>query len=152
MTPGELIGRDGIAAALRVGDKPQLLRELSQRAARLLSIDAETVLDALETREALGSTGIGRGIALPHARLNGLRRFFGMFARLERPIDFDAIDGQAVDLVFLLLVPEHAVHEQLAALASVSRLLRDKNTAASLRAAATAAEIYDILAAPTPGQ
>src|SRR5262249_33641394 len=103
------------------------------RAARLLAIDGQTILDALMSREMLGSTGIGQGVALPHARLSGLQRFFGLFARLERPINFDAIDDRPVDLVFLLLIPEKAGNDHLAALAAVSRRLRDRDVAARLR-------------------
>ena len=144
----ELIVPDTVIPALRVGDKPQLLRELSQRAAKLLAIDTHAILDALQTREALGSTGVGQGIAVPHARIAGLDHFFGLFARLERPIDFTAIDERPVDLVFLLLIPDQAGSDHLAALACVSRRLRDREAAAQLRAAKTESEIYNILTGP----
>jgi PTS system nitrogen regulatory IIA component len=146
----DLIAPDRVITALRVSDKPQLLRELSQRAAKLLAIDTQAILDALQAREALGSTGVGQGIAVPHARISGLPRFFGLFARLERPIDFTAIDERPVDLVFLLLIPDQAGGDHLAALASVSRRLRDREAAAQLRAAKTAAEIYNVLTGPGP--
>jgi PTS system nitrogen regulatory IIA component len=146
----ELIAPDRVIAALRVSDKPQLLRDLSQRAAKLLAIDTQAILDALQTREALGSTGIGQGIAMPHARIAGLHHFFGLFARLEGPIDFTAIDERPVDLVFLLLIPDQAGNDHLAALACVSRRLRDREAAAQLRAAKTDAEIYTILTGPGP--
>jgi nitrogen PTS system EIIA component len=144
----DLITPDTVIAALRVGDKPQLLRELSQRAAKLLAIDTQAILDALQAREALGSTGVGQGIAVPHARIAGLHHFFGLFARLERPIDFTAIDERPVDLVFLLLIPDQAGSDHLAALACVSRRLRDREAAAQLRAAKTESEIYNILTGP----
>jgi PTS system nitrogen regulatory IIA component len=151
----DLIARDHmpdrVIAALRVSDKPQLLRDLSQRAAKLLAIDTQTVLDALEAREALGSTGVGQGIAVPHARIGGLHDFFGLFARLDRPIDFTAIDERPVDLVFLLLTPDEAGNDHLAALACVSRRLRDHDAAAQLRAAKTGAELYEILALQAAG-
>ena len=146
----DLIAPDRVIAALRVASKPQLLRELSQRAAALLAIDTPAILDALQAREALGSTGVGQGIAVPHARIAGLPDFFGLFARLERPIDFTAIDQRPVDLVFLLLIPDQAGNDHLAALACVSRRLRDRAAAAQLRAAKTDAELYAILTHPGP--
>jgi PTS system nitrogen regulatory IIA component len=146
----ELITPDRVITALRVNDKPQLLRELCQRAAKLLAIDTPAILDALQAREALGSTGVGQGIAMPHTRIAGLDHFFGLFARLERPIDFTAIDERPVDLVFLLLMPDQAGNDHLAALACVSRRLRDREAAAQLRAAKTDAEIYDTLTGPGP--
>lgn len=148
MDISDLISPDRVIAAMPASDKPQLMRELSRRAARHLSIDREVVFDALQGREALGSTGVGRGIAVPHARVAGLQRFLGLFAQLEHPIHFDAIDDQLVDLVFLLLIPEQAGNEHLAALASVSRRLRDPNVAMKLRAAKTRSELCEILAPP----
>lgn len=141
----DLLAADHVIAALRVSDKTQLFRELSHRAARSLSLDAEAILGFLETREALGSTGIGQGIAVPHACITGLSQFFGLFARLEQPIEFDAIDERRVDLVFLLLTPDQAVGGQLTALAAVSRRLRNRDAAAQLRAAETSADLYEIL-------
>ena len=135
---------------MRASDKSQLLRELSERAAKLLAIDTQTILDALRSREMLGSTGVGHGIALPHARVAGLEQFFGLFARLERAINFDAIDDRPIDLVFLLLIPEQAGDDHLAALACVSRRLRDRGVADGLRAAKTSAELYDVLTVPVP--
>jgi PTS system nitrogen regulatory IIA component len=146
----DLIVPDRVIVPMHVSDKAQLLRELSRRTARLLPIDPQAIVDALQAREVLGSTGIGHGIAVPHARMKGLQQMFGLFARLERPIDFDAIDGQPVDLVFLLLVPDRAGNEHLAALAAVARQLRDRNVAAQLRAVATRGELYDALTLVTP--
>ena len=148
MNIADLIVPDRVIAALRVSDKPQLMQELSQRAARLLAIESRAILDALQTREVLGSTGVGQGIAVPHARIARLPQFFGLFARLERPIDFDAVDERPVDLVFLLLIPAQAGNDHLTALATVSRRLRNRHAAAHLRAADTAAGLYDILTAP----
>jgi PTS system nitrogen regulatory IIA component len=144
----ELIGPERVMAALPASDKLQLIRELSRRAARYVSIGSEAILDALQAREALGSTGVGQGIAIPHARVAGLQRFLGLFAQLEHPINFDAIDGQPVDLVFLLLIPDQARNEHLSALASISRRLRDPSVAAYLRAAENRAELYEILTSP----
>ena len=143
----ELIGPDHIVDALRASDKQQLLRQLSQRAGRALSLDADVILGALQTRETLGSTGVGQGIALPHAKISGLRQLFGLFARLERPIDFDAIDQQPVDLLFLLLAPENTPRDQIAALARISHLFRDAGACGALRQAPTAEAIYAIIKA-----
>jgi PTS system nitrogen regulatory IIA component len=152
MNIADLIARDRVVVPLRASDKPQLLRELSTRAGRLLGIDPQRILDALQTREALGSTGVGQGIiALPHARIAGLPQMFGLFARLEQPIVFDAIDEQPVDLVFLLLVPDRAGTEHLAALAAVARHLRDRALAAQLRRVATRSEAYDALTLVSDG-
>jgi len=147
----DLIGPDHVVVALRANDKPQLLGELSRRAGRMLAIAPQTVLDALQAREALGSTGVGQGIALPHTRIAGLKESFGLFARLERPIDFDAIDGRPVDLVFLLLVPDRPGNEGLTALAAVARQLRDPKIAAQLRTDANTTKLYELLtASPAP--
>ena len=150
MEIADLIKPPCVIAALRVSDKEQLLRELSGRAERLLSIESQTILDALRSRETLGSTGVGQGIALPHARLAGLREFFGLFARLDRPIEFDAIDERTVDLVFLLLIPEEAGDDHLAALACISRKLRNPAVAQALRAARNAPELYNSLTLAEP--
>jgi PTS system nitrogen regulatory IIA component len=104
MTIGELIGVDHVIVGLRVGDKTQLLQELARRASAVLSLDQRMILDALLAREDLGSTGIGKGFALPHARLDALSRFFALFVRLARPIDFASIDGLSVDLVYPVAV------------------------------------------------
>ncbi len=141
----DLINPQQVVPVVQASDKPQLLRELSERAGRALGIESQTILDALRSREMLGSTGIGHGIALPHACITGLDRFLGLFARLERPINFDAIDDLPVDLVFLLLLPEQAGNDHLAALACVSRRLRGGDVAARLRTAKTGPEIHDVL-------
>jgi PTS system nitrogen regulatory IIA component len=151
MTIADLIALDRVVVPLRVSDKAQLLRELSQRAARFLTVDPQVILDALQTREALGSTGVGLGIALPHARIPGLPQMFGLFARLERPVDFDAIDEQPVDLVFLLLTPDRAGNEHLAALAVVARHLRNPDLVAQLRRVTTRSEAYDALVLASDG-
>ncbi len=132
--------------SLAAKGKPQLLQELARRAAKPLGIAVPTILRALAAREELGSTGVGRGIALPHATVPGLARLFSLFARLEKPIDFDAVDGQPVDLVFLLLTPEKGDREHLSALASVSRWLRHEATAARLRATTEPRVLYEVLA------
>jgi PTS system nitrogen regulatory IIA component len=132
---------------LRVRDKAQLLKELARRVATP-DIPAETIHTKLTAREALGSTGLGHGFALPHARLDGQRRFVGLFARLSRPIDYGAIDEMPVDLVFQLLLPGEDTTESgatIAALAKVARLFRDSATTAALRRAGSATEVMRLL-------
>ena len=148
MKLNELIGSDRVIVDLRASDKAQLLGELSRQAAHRTGLDGGAVLSALAAREALGSTGLGRGFALPHARVAGLDRLFGLFVRLARPLDFDAIDGQPVDLVFLLLIPLGAGNEHVAALAAVAREMRDEATVKRVRKAATAAALYQHLSGP----
>ena len=145
MILAELIEPDRVLAGLRVNDKPQLLQELARRVAPATGIGTGLILDALQSRERLGSTGLGRGFALPHARLPGLATLCGLFARLARPIDFDAIDGAPVDLVFLLLAPEDAGKEHLSALAAISRPLRDAAFAQDLRRAKSSEAAFELL-------
>ena len=142
----DVIGPEQVEVGLRVSDKAQLLRELSRRAAAAVSIDQSVIHDALLARENLGSTGLGKGFALPHARLDTLPRFFALFVRLARPIDFAAIDGQPVDLIILLLTPANAGNQHLATLAALSRPLRDAEFVQRLRRAADTATIYTLLA------
>ena len=141
MDLAELIEPDQVVYAARASNKQQLLQDLASRAATLLNLDTQTIFNALQAREELGSTGVGDGFALPHARIEGIDRLFGMFARLNRPIHFDSIDGNPVDLVFLLLIPPAAGNDHLAALACISRYLRDKEFAARLRKAPSAASL-----------
>jgi PTS system nitrogen regulatory IIA component len=148
MDLADLINPSRVVFAARASNKEQLLRDLAARAAAQLNLDAQTISSALLAREELGSTGLGEGFALPHARVPGLDHFFGMFARLNRPIHFDSIDGKPVDLVFLLLIPATAGGEHLAALAAVSRHLRDQDFAASLRKAASAAALCGLICDP----
>ena len=141
----DLIDSSRVIFAARASDKEQLLRDFAARAAVLLNLEARTIFDALNAREELGSTGLGDGFALPHARVEGLDHFFGMFARLNRPINFDAIDGKPVDLVFLLLIPPTAGSEHLGTLAAVARHLRDQEFTARLRRAASATALCNLL-------
>jgi len=142
----EFLSRDDVLVDLRASDKDALLRDLAERAAALAGIGAETVANEIDKREQLGSTGMGGGIAIPHARLAGVAKPVGVLAKLRRAIDFAAIDGKPVDLVFLLLLPAASQGEQLTALAAVARRLRDPMTAESLRRAADAAEVYRLIA------
>ena len=148
MDLADLIEPDRVVFAARASNKQQLLKDLASRAAILLKLEGRVIFDALQAREQLGSTGLGAGFALPHARVDGLDRLFGMFTRLNRPIHFDSIDGKPVDLVFLLLIPPTAGSEHLGALAAVSRVLRDQECAASLRKAGSATALYSLLCNP----
>ena len=132
---------------VRASDKTRLLQELTRRAATILDLPAERISTEILKREELGSTGTGGGIAIPHARIQGLNRSFGILARLNKPIDFEAIDGRPVDLVFLLLLPSNPVGEQLKALASVARKLRDAACLCDLRSASSSAGLYDAMTA-----
>ncbi len=137
-----------VAADLQVSDKTRLLKQLSGQAAAALELDPEAIAGEILKREALGSTGIGNGVAIPHARIPGLARPYGVFVRLKAPIAFEAIDDQPVDLVFLLLLP--ATDEQLNALACVARKLRDEDALRNAREAAGDAELYRVIAAASP--
>lgn len=142
LKPTDFLERESVVLGLRAGDKSALMNAVARRAANRLKLSVAAVAAPLLAREALGSTGIGRGIALPHARIANLPRPFGLLARLEKPVDFAAIDDEPVDLVFLLLTPENAGREHLAALAAISRVLRDEAVARRLRAARDAGELY----------
>jgi PTS system nitrogen regulatory IIA component len=144
----DLITPNSVIAGLKVNSKKQLLQELAARAAELSGQSERTILEILQQREKLGSTGVGNGIAIPHGKLAKLDRLFGLFARLDRPIDFEALDDQPVDLVFLLLAPENAGADHLKALARVARLLRDPETARKLRGSRDAEALYTVLALP----
>jgi nitrogen PTS system EIIA component len=151
MPLSDLVAPSAVVPALKVNAKKQALLELAGRAAELTGLDERNILDVLQQREKLGSTGIGNGIAIPHGKLAKLDRMFGLFARLERPIDFEALDGQPVDLMFVLLAPESAGADHLKALARVARLLRSADTAKMLRDARDAEAIYAVLTMPLPG-
>ena len=145
----DLVAPNAILPALKVNNKKQVLKELAARAAVLCGQNERSIFDILMQREKLGSTAVGNGIAIPHGKLPGLNRLFGLFARLERPIDFEALDGQPVDLIFLLLAPEDAGADHLKALARVARLLRDPSIAHKLRASRDAESLYAVLGMPS---
>lgn len=129
----KLIDADCVIPVLSVSSKKQALRELATHAAKHTGQPEQKIFDALLERERLGTTGVGGGVAIPHGKLADLEKLYGLFARLEKPIDFDSIDEQPVDLVFLLLAPESAGADHLKTLSRVSRLLRDKTICAKLR-------------------
>jgi PTS system nitrogen regulatory IIA component len=145
MDLGDLIPRDGIVTPLRVKTKKQALQELASEAAALTGLPAREIFDTLLQRERLGSTGLGRGIAIPHVKFKALKGMVCLFARLAEPIDFEAVDEQPVDLIFLLLAPEHASGDHLKALARISRLVRDPRALERLRAAKDENALHAIL-------
>lgn len=145
MDLSDLIKQDAIVPALKANSKKQVIQELAERAGTLLNLPGRDIFDHLLQRERLGSTGIGQGVAIPHAKLARIDGLFGMFARLDKPIDFDAIDDEPVDLVFLLLAPESAGADHLKALARIARLMREPGIAQKLRASRDAASIYAVL-------
>lgn len=145
MPLADILAPNAVFPMFRASSKKQLLQELAQRAGTLLSRDHREIFDTLLHRERLGSTGVGGGIAIPHGKLPDMTQLFGMFARLEKPIDFDALDGEPVDLVFLLLAPEAAGADHLKALARVARLMRDPNMVEKLRATHDAVVMYQLL-------
>ena len=145
MDIGSLLSRSGVAARVTAHSKRQALASAADIAARTCGLHAEEVLAALVKREQAGSTGVGGGVALPHAHLSGLKRMAAVFLRLEEPVAFDAVDNRPVDLVFALFAPEDAGAEHLQALAKVSRLLRQNDLREQLRKAQTADALYALL-------
>ena len=141
----DIITQAAVIPSLRATSKKQALQELAHRVQDLLGLPERSVFDVLMERERLGTTGIGNGIAIPHGKPAGIEKLSGIFARLERPIDFESIDEQPVDLIFLLLAPESAGADHLKALARVSRLLRDKTVCDKLRTADSADALYAVL-------
>ncbi len=145
----DIIKPDRIILGLRAGDKVQALSEIAKRASAHLPIESSIILDALAAREKLGSTGFGRGFALPHVRIEGLDRLFSLLVRLAKPIEYEAIDGKPVDILFLLLIPSDKGNEHVAALAAVSRSMRDEGNLAAVRKAGNPSALFDALAAST---
>ena len=145
MDLSELLTPGNVFATLGASSKRQVLQELSELAARATGVDGRRVFEVLLERERLGTTGVGGGVAIPHGRVAGLDRMYGFFARIEKPVDFDAVDGAPVDLVFLLLVAEGAGADHLKALARVSRLLRDRTLCDKLRGGRSPDALYAVL-------
>lgn len=130
-----LLSTESIVSIVRASSKKQALQELAAHASKISGQNDRAIFDILLERERLGTTGIGRGIAIPHGKLPELNRLYGVFAKFEQPIDFDSVDDQAVDMVFLLLAPENAGADHLKALARISRMFRDPDICKKLRAA-----------------
>ncbi len=145
----ELIGPNAVVANLRATSKKQALQKLAKRAAELTGQPERAIFEVLIERERLGTTGVGNGIAIPHGKLADLDRLYGLFARIETPIDFDAIDEQPVDLICVLLAPETAGADHLKALARVSRLLRNRAICDKLRGTDSAEAIRALLTEST---
>ncbi len=145
MTLADLIAPNAVIPALKANSKKQTLQLLAQKAAEVIGLNEGNILEGLLERERLGSTGVGNGIAIPHAKLTGIDRLYGIFARLDQPVDFDSIDDMPVDLVCLLIAPEGAGADHLKALARVSRLLRDKGICEKLRGTTEADALYALL-------
>lgn len=145
MELSDLIGPEKIIASPKITSRKQLFQEIATRARDLHGLKPRAVIDGLLEREKLGSTAMGGGIAIPHARLEGIDQISGFFVRLEKPLDFEAADGLGVDLIFALLVPEESVNDHLRALAKVSRLLRDQDFCAKLRAGGDPNALYALM-------
>lgn len=145
MDLNDLIEVPAILPALKANSKKQVLQLVAEKAASLTGIPEREIFDTILQRERLGSTGVGNGIAIPHGKLPGVKRIIGVFARLEAPVDFEALDDQPVDLVFLLLAPEGAGADHLKALSRIARVLRDADTVAKVRGTRDAAAIHALL-------
>jgi len=141
----DFLDPQAVLPALRVNGKKQALQELASQAARLIGLPETVIYEALLQRERLGSTGIGEGIAIPHGKLPGLTRIFGLVARLDKPVNFEALDSQPVDVLFLLLAPEGAGADHLKALARVARVLREPGLIERVRATRDATALYAIM-------
>jgi PTS system nitrogen regulatory IIA component len=145
MDLSDLITPYGVVPVLKAGNKKQALQLLAERAADLTGLNTLDIFNTLIQRERLGSTGVGAGIAIPHGKLPHLRHTVGLFARLEEPIDFESIDDEPVDIIFLLLAPENAGADHLKALARISRLLREPRSVEKLRGCRERAALYAVL-------
>ena len=141
----ELLGLEAILAGYEAANKKQLLQDLSAHAGKALGLESHMLFDALWEREKLGTTGVGHGIAIPHARVSGLDRVQGFFAQMKTPLSFDSVDNQSVDLVFLLLAPQEAGADHLHALACISKVLRDQGFCAKLRKAKDTKSLTSLL-------
>lgn len=143
----DILNQRCVVTSLQASSKKQALQELARKASAATGLAERAVLDVLLERERLGTTGIGSGIAIPHGKLPDLEKLYGCFARLETPIDFDSVDNEPVDLIFLLLAPESAGADHLKALARISRVLRNAAHCDKLRTAAGSEKIYTLLTA-----
>jgi len=148
MTISDILDAQAVLPQLKATTKKQVLQDIAQQIAALIAIDQRIIFETLLTREKLGSTGLGQGIAIPHGRIPGLAHVTGFFAKLAAPIDYDAVDGKPVDLVFALLSPDHAGADHLTALAKISRVMRSAASVSRLRATNTAEGLYAVLTEP----
>ena len=145
MALADLLQQDAIIPSLKVNSKKQLLQELAARASKLTGVPEREIFDVILQRERLGSTGVGHGVAIPHGKLNSISSIKGVFARLENAVDFEALDDEPVDLVFLLLAPEGAGADHLKAPSRIARVLRDQELVNKLRRTDSASAIYAFL-------
>ncbi len=145
MKISDILSLSNVLTDVKAGSKRQLLQQLAEVAANTVNADARMVTDSVWERENLGSTGYGNGTAFPHARIDGINKVVTVFARLAMPIEFDAVDGKPVDLVFLLISPENSGADHLTALAALSRVLKDPDVCEKLRHARSKDEIFAIL-------
>jgi nitrogen PTS system EIIA component len=150
MTLSDILDARAVIANVKSVTKKQLLTDLAVAMADITGLEQRLVYETLYTREKLGSTGLGQGIALPHGRVKGLDKVKGLFAHLSNPVSFDSIDGEPVDLVFLLLAPQHDGGDHLTALAKISRALRNQQLVTKLRGTQSPEALYAILTAPDP--
>lgn len=148
MKISEFLEPNAVLSGLRGTSKKQLLGELSAVAAKSLGLDARRIQETLQQREKLGSTGLGQGIAIPHGKIAGVERVHGFFARISHGVDFDAVDGEPVHLVFMLLAPESAGADHLKALACISRLMRDPVLVQKLKGTDNSTALYALLTEP----
>ncbi|MBK8084948.1 MAG: PTS sugar transporter subunit IIA [Devosia sp.] len=152
MELSDILAEESVIVCSGIKTKNEVLQQLAERGARVTGADAAAILEALTDREALGSTGLGNGIAIPHGKLPGLAGVTAVFARLESPVDFEAVDDQPVDLVMMLLAPIGAGADHLKALARVARLLRTEAIVDKLRRTGDVAGLYGVLTQPVPAQ
>lgn len=145
MQLAELVSADAVLPSLKASSAKQALQEIGRKAEQAYGVECRAVTDGLLARERLGSTAMGSGVAIPHTRVDGLDGIVGIFARLDKPVDFDAADGQGVDLLFALLAPEQAGADHLRALAKVSRILRNEDMRQKLRSSDNADALHGFL-------
>lgn len=146
MNIADLFTKDHVFLNVSVANREELFAFLSERAGELGLVNTRLCTKALHIREELGSTGLGNGIAIPHARIEGLGKVVGLLATLARPIDFEAVDQEPVDLVMMLLIPEQSGSEQIKALSRIAKVARDEETVHALRAATSVNDVAEILA------
>jgi nitrogen PTS system EIIA component len=145
MDLSDLVTPEAILPSLKANSKKQVLQAIAEKAAALTGVDERDIFETLVKREKLGSTGVGGGIAIPHGKLAKLNRIFGLFARLPKPIDFEALDETPVDLIFLLLAPENAGADHLKALARIARLFREPGVVGKLRGSSDPSALFAVL-------
>lgn len=145
MKISDIMTEKAVIVDLKGSNKRQLLQDLSVKAAAITGINERTIFDTLLERENLGSTGFGGGTAIPHARIAELTKVYGVFAKLSNTVDFEAVDGKPVDLIFMLISPEGSGADHLTALAKASRILKDESTCKTLREISSAEEVYSLL-------